>query len=130
MSYPRPNLFDLADTFSGPPSGEKEQKWILGGFLAALPVGYGLYCCLTGHAKTINVPLQGFQAIGRGFFLDVFGGAAVSLGFALVFIGLFLHFHWFWGHHHILCRYYEIGKLVALIGMLVSVGFHVYFMLR
>jgi hypothetical protein len=123
-----PNIFDLADNLSGPPSGGREQMWILGGLFAALPTGYGLYCCLTGHAKTINVTLRGIQPVRPGLLLDIFGGAAISFGLTLIFIGTFLHFHWFWCHHRVLSRYYEIGKLISLIGILISAGFYVYLM--
>jgi hypothetical protein len=123
-------LFDLADKFSGPPTGNREQMWGLGVVLAAFPTGYGLYCCLTGHAKTFNISIAQIAPFGRSLLLDVAGGAAIALGLAFVFLGLFLHFHWFWCHHRILFRYYEIGKVVSLIGLAVSIGCHIYLAMR
>ena len=74
------NLFDLAEDLTLPPGGARWQVWGLGVVLPLVAAGYGLIGCLTGHAKTFNVTPRGLPPLTPGFFLDVYGGAAVSLG--------------------------------------------------
>lgn len=122
-------IFDLADALTSPPSGDKAQMWIAGVVFALVPLTYGTLCCATGHAKTLNITLRGFQPIGRGLLLDIHGGSAISMGVFFLFVASFMHFQWFWGNHPKLVYYHEIGKYLSVAGIIVAMGFHAYFML-
>lgn len=123
------SIFDLADALNSPPSGGKAQMWIAGVMLAAISFAYGLFCCVTMHAKTINITLRGFPLLGQGPFLDILGGAAFSMGAIFVFAGLFMHFQWFWGNHPRLSDYYELGKYGSVVGIIGALVAHVYYIL-
>lgn len=122
-------IFDVSDALSSPPSGGRAQMWIAGVLFAAICLGYGLYCCVTMQAKTINTRMASFPALGKGPFLDIEGGAAVSMGVIFVFAGLFMHFQWFWGNHPRLSLYYELGKYGSVVGFIGGVVAHAYCML-
>ena len=101
----------------------------MGGLVALLLVGYGGYCALRGKAMALNLGLRHFPNPARGLLREVAGPAATSLGMMFVCLGLFAHFHWFWSHHETLHGYAEIGKLLSAVGIVISVGYHVYLVL-
>ena len=119
-------LFDLADWLTEPPSGGPIQMWAVGGALSLLITGYGLVCCLTQRATTLNITMRGFSPIDEGLFLEINGMHAVTFGLVVTCIGLFIHFQWFWGNHKRLSRYHEIAKYLSATGLAVSAIAHVY----
>ena len=113
---------DLVESLSGAPSGEMAHGWVYGVFGALIPAGIGAY----------DVVMQkGWMLASRGrslTFVRVEGPAAVWLGCALISLALVLHFHWFWGNHPRLGRYYEPAKFLALVATFIAtVGFIVHF---
>lgn len=123
------SIFEFADFLDSPPSGGRGQMWIVGALFAAIPFAYGLVCCVTMRAKTINMDWGGFPGLGRGLFLDIQGGAALSMGAVFVFAGLFMHFQWFWGNHARLSQYYELGKYGSVVGFVGALIAHACYML-
>ena len=113
------------EDLAGPPSGGGEKGWASGVVVASIVGEYGLFCVCTSHAKVPNITLRGIQA-PPGLLRAVQGVDAVLVGRILVFIGLFAHFHWFWCNHRWLSRYYEIGKVVALVGIISTTAALVY----
>lgn len=122
------SLLETAESLTEPPTGGKLKMWIVGVGFASLPFMYGCWCCFTGHAKTLNITMRGFQPIQRGFLMDLSGNSALSMGAILVSIGLFIHFQWFWGNHHFLYRWYEIGKYLSVLGVVISSALFALFM--
>jgi hypothetical protein len=92
----------IADQLEGPPQGSGWTKWIGGVFFALLP-GIG-----------------GIVAITRG---------RIAVGAFFISLGLFVHFHYFWGLHPKLCALSGLGKNVAALGMIVPIlyGFYYFF---
>lgn len=99
--------------------------WVVGAGLSAVVTLYGLSCCLTQQATTLNITMRGFQPIGRGLWLEITGIDAVTLGSLIICIGLFLHFQWFWGNCSRLIRYHEIAKYFAAFGVIASMVAHI-----
>src|SRR5665647_1639291 len=123
-------IFDVAETLTQPPDGDnKAQMWIAGVVFATVPLIYGIVCCATSHAKTINMTLRGFRPIGRGLFLDIYGSSAISFGVFFICLACFMHFQWFWGNHPKLVYYFEIGKYLSVVGIIGALAAHAYFML-
>ncbi len=79
--------------------------WLLGAGLALIPVGYGVRCLFTGHARFF----------GSRAHLDIVGPAAVALAIAYIAIGMFIHAHYFWGLHPKLQPFSIILKILATL---------------
>ena len=122
-------LFDLADWLTDPPSGGPIQMWVVGAGLSALVSLYGISCCLTQRATTLNITMRGFQPIGRGLWLDISGIHAVTFGLVIMCVGLFIHFQWFWGNHKRLFPFHEVAKYCAALGLVVAILAHAYTMI-
>jgi hypothetical protein len=98
----------VAEDLSYSPSGGRLKMWLLGFFLALIPLGYGVHCLMTGHARFF----------GRlGSHLDLDGTAATSLAIAYIAVGLFMHAHWFWGLHLRLFRFSQISEGIRAAGV-------------
>ena len=113
---------DNAAAFEGakPPSGWKEM-WIGGIGVALIPVGYGVYCLYTGHAR---FPRR------HGPILDLQGWEAAVLAIAYISIGAFLHFEYFWGRHPRLrsrSSRLKQGAFLIFICGLIYTGFRQFF---
>ncbi len=121
--------FDIADWLSDPPSGGPLQMWSVGAILASIVTVYGLSCCLTQRATTLNIATRGFPSLGRGLLMDINGIHAITFGLVITCVGLFIHFQWFWGNHRRLLPYHELGKYIAAIGVVVAMLAHVYTMI-
>src|SRR5205809_7377596 len=67
--------FDDAEDLAYAPSGGRVKMWLLGVGLAAIPLGYGIQCLQTGHARFFG---------RRGSHLDLDGSAAVALAIAYI----------------------------------------------
>ena len=122
-------LFDLADWLTDPPSGGWGQMWLVGAGISAIVTLYGLSCCFTQRATTLNIGMRSFQSLGRGFWLDINGIHAVTFGIVITCIGLFIHFQWFWGNHKRLFPYHEFGKFGAAIGIVAGMIAHAFTMI-
>jgi hypothetical protein len=105
--------FDDASDLSDPPSGGPLKMWLVGAGIAAIPVGYGIRCWMTGHA----------MFIGRGSNLDLTGPAATAMAIAYMAVGVFIHGHWFWGLHPRLERFCSIPKVLAALTFIGSFGY-------
>ena len=101
------SLIELADWLTEPPEGGPLQMWSVGAGLAGVVSGYGLICCLTQRATTLNVTMRGFSPLGHGLWRDISGVHAVSFGLVVLCIGLFIHFQWYWGSHERLRAFHE-----------------------
>jgi hypothetical protein len=110
--------FDDAEDLSYPPSGGRLKMWLFGVGLALIPIGYGIHCLRTGHARFFG---------DRGENLDLNGSAAIALAIAYLAIGGFIHAHWFWGLHP---RLEALGNLLKLVSVLVFLGSFGYVMYR
>lgn len=102
--------------------------WIVGVLLAMAPLIYGIVCCITAKAKTINVSIQGFRSTAPGLFLEIRGSSAVSMGLFWTGVALFMHFHWFWGNHPRLVHYHEIGKCLSILVVIGAIVAYFYSM--
>jgi hypothetical protein len=125
MREPRRNFFDDAEDLAGPPAEGIVATWGGGLILPIAAIGYGLYCIVTGEATIPNFTL-GPVVGGIARTKVVQDAAATSLGLVLCFVGCFAHFHWFWGNHRRLCRYYEPAQVVALVGLIPSLAWFLY----
>jgi hypothetical protein len=110
------------EDLAGPPSGDNAKGWVYGVVFAGILGAYGLFCALTGHAVVPNITLRGVPPLQPGLLRDVEGVDAVLTGIAIISVAAFAHFHWFWGNHRWLSRYYQIGKVAALGGIILSVA--------
>ncbi|GAA4465649.1 hypothetical protein [Novipirellula rosea] len=122
-------LFDLADWLTDPPTGGPIQMWIVGAGLSSIVTFYGISCCLTQHATTLNITTRGFQPLGRGFWLNITGVHAVTFGMVVVCVGLFIHFQWFWGNHKRLFPFHEFAKYAAALGVVAAMLAHAFTMI-
>jgi MFS superfamily sulfate permease-like transporter len=123
------SLFDFADWLTEPPAGGPIQMWTVGAVLASVVSGYGLLCCITQRATTLNITMRGFRSLGHGLWLDISGVHAVTFGLLFTCIGLFIHFQWFWGNHKRLFPYHELAKYGAVVGVIVAMIVHVFTMI-
>lgn len=114
-------LFNLAQWLTDPPSGGPIQMWFVGVGLSSIVAIYGLSCCLSQRATTINLTNARFQSLPNTFSMEISGIHAVIYGLLILFVGLFMHFQWFWGLYRPLQRFYEIGKFLSFVGVLASV---------
>ena len=91
--------------------------WLFGVGLALVPIGYGVRCLQSGHAR--------FFA-SRGSHLDLDGSAAVALAIAYIAVGVFIHAHWFWGLHPKLEVLSPFLKILAVLVFLGGFGYTLY----
>ncbi|HLG56351.1 MAG TPA: hypothetical protein VI485_13530 [Vicinamibacterales bacterium] len=98
-----PRTFE--DLIKARPRGGPSTMWLGGVGLASLPLIYGISCVVTrrGELGTMIWPSE------------VQGAPAIALGVGWIGVGLFLHFHFFFGLHHTLAEYSRRGKSIALI---------------
>jgi hypothetical protein len=96
--------------FAQPPTGTVVKRWFGGILVPGLVLLYGVGCVVSGEAW---MPQKGSND------LIVTGTAAASLGAAWVALGLFCHFHFFWGLHERLNRFSQGLKMASLIVFLI-----------
>lgn len=87
--------------------------WRDGVGMALVPVLYGAFPLLSGHA----------DLSGRGGTRVLEGGSARALGLAAIAVGAFIHFHNFWGSHPALERYRAPGEIAAIVAFILSIGY-------
>lgn len=105
-----PSAYD--DVFEGQPAQSWWHKWMLGVVVPLGLIGFGLWIIIAQEITTIGRHRATFHGIN-----------AISLGCAGVSIGLFLHFHYFWGNIYDQAWFAVLGKIVALIGLITSLAF-------
>lgn len=96
---------DIED-YSQPAQGGIIKMWLAGLVIAGVVVGYGLWSAFSG--ETI-LPARHASNV------KVMGAPAAILGIAYAALGLFLHFHYFWGLNERLHRYSQPLKIVSLV---------------
>ena len=89
--------------------------------LALVPVSYGVYSLISGHAI-----LPGYVGDVPGPDLDVYGPAANALAVAYIALGVLMHLHWFWGSHPRLHLVREVMECLALAVFIAALGFGIY----
>lgn len=104
----RPSFAEDVDNFGNPPAGGTGKMWWGGVAVAGALVIYALVCLVSGE---ITLP----SGRGGGGSLHVKGPAATSISVAYMALGLFIHFHYFWGLHASLYRYSQTLKTLSLI---------------
>ena len=50
-SNPRESSANVTESLASSPSGGRVKMWLLGILLALVPIGYGVHCLQTGHAR-------------------------------------------------------------------------------
>jgi len=113
--------FDDAEDLAYGPSGGVLKMWIAGLLLAIIPVIYAIICLFSGHTYFIGQ---------HGHGLDLTGSAAQSLAIAYLALGLFIHFHYFWGLHPYLYRFSQIFKMLTLLCFLGSFLYTIFLIIR
>ena len=111
------SLDDIED-LAGDASGTPTQKWLMGAGLAAVIIGYGIVWIARGHTT-----LFGRHSYDN---LDFDGPAGQWLAVAYVAIGLFIHFHYFWGLSERLHRFSQAGKIIAALLFIPSFFYALY----
>jgi hypothetical protein len=96
-----------------PSSGDNSQ-WVLGIAVPLLAVGYGMFCFVTQHVRLTS---------HHTLVADLHGVKAVAVGVASTSIGLFFHFHLFWGESLRLSRWADLGRIVSMTAFIVSLGY-------
>jgi hypothetical protein len=89
----------LAEQLNGPPEGGRWAQWIGGVVLALAAVIAGVVAIATSR---------------------------IAAGVFLIFLGLMLHFHYFWGLHPKLRAFSGLGKNFAALGMIASILYGLY----
>jgi len=99
--------------FFDPPSGGFWQKWFGGTVVPILAFTYGVDCIATQDT---------WWGAWRGGYVHVQGLNACLAGIELLALGLFAHFHYFWGLVDRLEPYSVAGKVASLLVFLASFG--------
>ena len=137
---PRPGLFvelmrrryyyqtdenDLTEELDANPAA----GWIYGVLGAGTIVAYWTMCLVQGYGWILNPHPKGMHR-HEPLLAKVEGPTAFWLAWAIIGLGLMLHFHSFWGTHRKLSRYHEIPWFAALSGTLFFAGMLAYHVLR
>jgi hypothetical protein len=108
--FPRLPLFDAE---SDAPT-DSWSKWGMGIALPAVIAVYGL-----SRVILLKAALMG----RRGHQISLTGWDAVAYGIAVMAVALFLNVHYFWSNSERLAEYVDLGKAVALLMGIASIGF-------
>jgi hypothetical protein len=124
--YPHDDeLYDTISDIAGPPAGGKPEAWIYG-VIAALPLAaYGLYCLISQHAWFPPIGIRGLPQQHRGL-QEHTGYLAMAQGLVWLAVAMYLHFQYFWSQSPRLFRYYEIGRLIALLLFIAALVWWIY----
>jgi hypothetical protein len=93
----------LGDRLDEPPDGSRWTKWLIGVALAALPFALGVFALIGGRRMGMAV-----------FWLS---------------LGMFVHFHYFWGLSKRLGPYSQLAKSVAAIPLMCTIVYGVFYAL-
>jgi hypothetical protein len=102
----------VADLIDAQPCGGSPTMWLAGVGLALLPLVYGISCIVTRRGELGTTLWRS----------EVQGGPAIALGVGWIGVGLFLHFHFFFGLHSRLAAFSRRAKSVALVMALAGLG--------
>jgi hypothetical protein len=97
------------DDFADQPAQSWFHQWILGVTLPACFLSYGVRSALTGHATLSN-----------HVSMDLRGVDAVAYGVSMLAVGVFLHFHYFWGNIYNQAWWSVLGKILSAIAFIAS----------
>jgi len=122
-----PRAIDIASK----PTDAWLATWVGGIMLPVVLVGYGVTSTVARNAIIPNLRYYGhLDPLGKSPWIDFAGREGVLLGLASIFLGLSIHFHWFWSRHPKLVYFYDplrYAAAAAAIAMLV--GFSVSLMI-
>ena len=113
--------FDDAAALGSSPAGGSVKMWIMGIGVAIIPIIYGINCLISGHTY---FPGRGSTGI------NLTGTAAQSLAIAYIAVGIFIHFHYFWGLHPRLYCFSQLLKMLALLCFLGSFFYSIFLIIR
>jgi len=102
----------VVEFFSDPPVPTFWSKWFGGALIPLLPTGYAVKCWIF---KQATLPGRHRQL------MQLYGEDAIMLGLVCLFIGLFLHFHFFWTAFPRLEHFSHLAKVLSLVGLVVSI---------
>ncbi len=97
------------DDFEDQPGQSWFHQWVLGATLPACFLSYGVRTIATRHASYANhvsIDLRGFDA--------------VAYGISMLAVGLFLHFHYFWGNVFNQAWWAVLGKILSAAAFIAS----------
>jgi len=100
------------ESFSDSPVPTFWSKWFGGATVPLLLTGYAVKCWIL---KQATLPGRHGQS------MQIYGEDAIMLGFVCLFIGLFLHFHFFWTALPRLGLFSHSAKILSLLGLVVSI---------
>jgi hypothetical protein len=89
-------------------------KWGIGVLVALAVAGYGIICAVHRFGY-IPVSHRGHNAE-----VPIEGTNAIVFGVALLFAAAWLHFHFFWSQTPRMRPYYEVARIFASLGVLVT----------
>jgi hypothetical protein len=104
----------LADAFSDNPGDSFLHKYLLGIIIPLCISIYAALCIITKHGVLIGSDSPDLIMNGK---------IAVFYGIACASIAMHFHFHFYWVNHKRLFAYAYLGKLLALIALIISLGY-------
>ena len=125
MSWLKRNVYDpeliLAGHFSGTPVPSIWSTWF-GGIIVPAVIAW-LGATYIGNQEAV---LHG----RGGSIADLRGQQAILYGVTWLCAAAFLHFHYFWSTLKHLWIFAELGKILALLGFVASLGYVVWSILK
>ncbi len=97
------------DDFEDQPTQSVFHQWVLGATLPACFLSYGIRTVLTGQATYTHYAS-----------IELRGIDAVAYGVSMIAIGVFLHFHYFWGNIFNQAWWAVLGKILSAAVFIVS----------
>ena len=95
---------NIVEDYSEIPTGGRLKQWLAGVVLPFWPILFGVCSLLVGRATFF----------GKNGSADIQGRPAIALNLTYISIGLFLHFHYFWGLDSNLHRHAQGLKIICL----------------
>ena len=111
-------IVDLAEALADNAAPDPARRWMLGIGAAAALACYGAWCVAAQRAWVPHTRPLGIQ--------EWHGATAVAVGCLLLGIAAAIHAHWFWSNHPRWHGLGQVGKLVALVGVVASVVWLLY----
>jgi hypothetical protein len=88
-------------------------KWLLGGAAPIAIAAFGTWVLLSGRIVIYS----------HGHRVEFEGLEASAWGVLILAAAAFMHCHFLWGNSNRLAPYADLGKLAALVGVVVSAGY-------
>lgn len=95
------------------PTGDPRKAWIIGLGIAGVLIHFGITTILSREAT------MGTTLLPK----DVSGLTAIAYGAGVMAVGVFIHFHFFWGMREELQPYSRTGKMAAVVLACVSLSY-------